>query len=81
MVAENVFSTVVAASLISILLNVFIVRGASALLEPRLTNAVDESGNRLLMSVRDSVAVEGGPEKLVHPRDLGGYSDASSLCR
>jgi hypothetical protein len=30
MVAENVFSTVIAASLISILLNVFIVRGTFA---------------------------------------------------
>jgi CPA2 family monovalent cation:H+ antiporter-2 len=36
MVAENIFSTVIAASLISILLNVFIVRGAFAWLGPKL---------------------------------------------
>ncbi len=36
MVAENVFSTVIAASLISILLNVFIVRGTFAWLDRRL---------------------------------------------
>jgi hypothetical protein len=36
MVAENIFSTVIAASLISILLNVFIVRGAFAWLGAKL---------------------------------------------
>jgi hypothetical protein len=46
-VAENVFSTAIAASLISILVNVFIVRGTFAWLgrkgaEPRVT----ESTNR-----------------------------------
>jgi CPA2 family monovalent cation:H+ antiporter-2 len=35
MVGENIFSTVIAASLISILLNVFIVRGAFALLDEK----------------------------------------------
>ncbi len=54
MVAENVFSTVIAASLISILLNVFIVRGTFALLGPRVTEG--ESGNRLLISASNSVA-------------------------
>jgi monovalent cation:H+ antiporter-2, CPA2 family len=47
-VAENVFSTAIAASLISILLNVFIVRGAFAWLggkgaEPRVTKPVDRT--------------------------------------
>jgi CPA2 family monovalent cation:H+ antiporter-2 len=37
MVGENVFSTVAAASLISILLNVFIVRGAFAWVGPKRT--------------------------------------------
>jgi CPA2 family monovalent cation:H+ antiporter-2 len=51
-VAENVFSTAIAASLISILLNVFIVRGTFAWLgrksaEPR----VSESANRALATV------------------------------
>ncbi len=56
MVAENVFSTVIAASLISILLNVFIVRGTFALLGPRLTEGAAKSGNRPLISASDSVA-------------------------
>jgi hypothetical protein len=47
---------VIAASLISILLNVFIVRGAFALLGPPLAEAVDKSENRLPMSASHSVA-------------------------
>ena len=43
MVAENVFSTVIAASLISILLNVFIVRGAFAWLDRRSLSRVQEA--------------------------------------
>jgi monovalent cation:H+ antiporter-2, CPA2 family len=56
MVAENVFSTVIAASLVSILLNVFIVRATFALLGPQFTKAIDKSGNLLLIGERDSVA-------------------------
>ena len=56
MVAGNVFSTVIAASLISILLNVFIVRGASALLGRKLNESADKLGGRVPISERDAVA-------------------------
>jgi len=52
MVAENVFSTVIAASLISILLNVFIVRGALRCLGRRLPAGEDAPGK--LATVRPS---------------------------
>jgi monovalent cation:H+ antiporter-2, CPA2 family len=55
MVAENLFSTVIAASLISILLNVFIVRGTFALLG-RLAESVTKLGNHALSRSSDSVA-------------------------
>jgi monovalent cation:H+ antiporter-2, CPA2 family len=56
MVAENVFSTVIAASLISILLNVFIVRGTFALLGRPLAESVTKLGNHALSRSSDSVA-------------------------
>jgi hypothetical protein len=57
MVAENVFSTVIAASLISILLNVFIVRGALRWLGRRLPAGEDATGKLATVRPGDSSLV------------------------
>jgi CPA2 family monovalent cation:H+ antiporter-2 len=58
MVAENVFSPVIAASLISILVNVFIVRGALAWLDRKPSASIEiVSANRTLVSAVQQVEV------------------------
>ena len=54
MVAENVFSTVIAASLISILLNVFIVRGAFAWIDRKASRqrVADSTDDALVQATR-----------------------------